>query len=57
VAGDESLTYAELDARAEHLARHLRSLGVNAESLVGVCTERTPAMVVALLGVRASEWI
>jgi amino acid adenylation domain-containing protein len=51
IAGDESLTYAELNARAERLARHLRELGVTAESLVGVCTERTPAMVIALLGV------
>ncbi|HEX8424095.1 MAG TPA: non-ribosomal peptide synthetase, partial [Pyrinomonadaceae bacterium] len=51
VAGEEELTYAELNARAEALAWQLRELGVGAESLVGVCAERTPEMVIALLGV------
>jgi amino acid adenylation domain-containing protein len=51
VAGDEQLTYAELNARAERLARHLRELGVGAESLVAVCTERTARLVTGLLAV------
>jgi amino acid adenylation domain-containing protein len=46
-----SLTYAELDAQAETLARYLRQRGVRAETLVGVCLERTPHLVVGLLGV------
>ena len=47
----EQLSYAELNARSNQLARHLRSLGVGAESLVGICVERSLAMVVGLLGV------
>jgi amino acid adenylation domain-containing protein len=51
VFGDERLTYAELEGRANQLARRLRALGVGADSLVGLCVERSAEMVVALLGV------
>ncbi len=47
----EVLTYAQLDARANQLAWHLRSLGVGADTCVALCLERGVDMVVALLAV------
>ncbi|MET0624998.1 MAG: condensation domain-containing protein, partial [Pyrinomonadaceae bacterium] len=47
----ERVTYRELNGRANRLARHLRGLGVGAESLVGVLMERSAEMVVSLLAV------
>ncbi len=47
----QSLSYGELNARANQLARHLRLLGVNDETLVGVFMERSLEMVVGLLGI------
>jgi amino acid adenylation domain-containing protein len=49
--GAEKLTYAELNARAERLAQHLRTKGLLPEALVGIYLERSIDMVVALLGV------
>ncbi|HEY0095678.1 MAG TPA: AMP-binding protein, partial [Archangium sp.] len=51
VSGSERLTYAELDARANQLAHHLRGLGVRAESRVVLCLERSPELIVSMLGV------
>ncbi|HEX7240853.1 MAG TPA: amino acid adenylation domain-containing protein, partial [Longimicrobiaceae bacterium] len=51
VSGEERLTYAELDRRAGRLARRLRGLGVGAETRVGICLERSPETVVAMLAV------
>ncbi|HEX7243181.1 MAG TPA: amino acid adenylation domain-containing protein, partial [Longimicrobiaceae bacterium] len=49
--GDGSLTYAALAERSGRLADALRGLGVGPEVRVGVCVERGPEMVVALLAV------
>ncbi|WP_234342454.1 AMP-binding protein, partial [Streptomyces sp. NRRL B-3648] len=54
VAGGVSLSYREVEERANRLAWYLRSLGVGAESLVGVCLERGPDLVPALIGVLKS---
>ncbi|XXY48826.1 amino acid adenylation domain-containing protein [Sorangium sp. So ce269] len=51
IAGRRALTYAELDGRANQLARRLRRLGVGRDARVGVCMSRTEQLVVALLGV------
>lgn len=48
---DESLTYQQLNDRANQLAHYLQTLGVGAEVLVGICIERSPIMVVGLLAI------
>jgi amino acid adenylation domain-containing protein len=48
---DQSLTYRELNARANQLAHHLRGLGVGPDVLVGICAERSLELVVGLLGI------
>ncbi len=46
-----SLTYQELNQRANQLAHYLRSLGVGKEVLVGICVERSLDMIAGLLGI------
>lgn len=45
------LSYAALERRANRLARHLRSLGVNRGDIVGLCLERDSNLIVAFLAV------
>jgi amino acid adenylation domain-containing protein len=47
---DEQLTYFELNQRANQVAHYLRSLGVGADAVVGLCVERSLEMVVGMLG-------
>jgi surfactin family lipopeptide synthetase A len=51
VAGDQELTYSELNHRANQLAWHLLKRGVGPEVPVGLCVDRGLGMVVALLGI------
>lgn len=51
VCGGERLTYAELNARANQLAHHLRAYGIGAEARVGILLDREASAGVALLGV------
>ncbi|WP_394839095.1 amino acid adenylation domain-containing protein [Pendulispora rubella] len=48
---DQELTYAELNARANRIAHHLRKQGVGPDVFVGLCLERSLDMVVAVLAV------
>ncbi|MHC5744030.1 MAG: non-ribosomal peptide synthetase [Nostoc sp.] len=48
---DQQLTYQQLNSRANQLAHYLKSLGVRADVLVGICVERSIEMVVGLLGI------
>src|SRR6185369_15466822 len=48
---DRTLTYAALDAHANRLAHHLQSLGVGPETMVGLCVERSPEMLIGLIGI------
>ncbi len=49
--GKEHLSYGELERRSDLLARRLAGLGVGPEVLVGVAMERSPELLVALLGI------
>ncbi|RPI05054.1 MAG: non-ribosomal peptide synthetase, partial [Zetaproteobacteria bacterium] len=51
VWADQTLSYGELNRRANQLAHHLQHLGVGPETLVGLCLERSPELVVGLLGI------
>ncbi len=51
MSGDGSLTYAELNARANRLARRLAALGAGPERIVALALERSVEMVIALLAV------
>jgi amino acid adenylation domain-containing protein len=51
VFGEQRLSYRELNQRANQVAHYLRKRGVRPEILVGVSLERSPEMVIGLLGV------
>ncbi|MGB7710574.1 MAG: amino acid adenylation domain-containing protein [Microcoleus sp.] len=48
---EQQLTYLELNQKANQVARHLHSLGVKPDALVGICVERSLAMIIGLLGI------
>ncbi|MGH9823071.1 MAG: non-ribosomal peptide synthetase, partial [Blastocatellia bacterium] len=49
--GPEHLTYGALNGRANQLAHHLLNLGVGADVLVGISMDRSPEMIIGLLGI------
>ena len=51
VHDDAELTYAELNAKANRLAHHLRTLGVEPDARVAICVERSLEMVMGLLAI------
>lgn len=51
IADGQSLSYRELNVRANQLAHYLQLLGVQPNVLVGLCVERSLDMVVGLLGI------
>jgi amino acid adenylation domain-containing protein len=48
---EEHITYRQLNERANQLAHYLRSIGVGPEALVGICLERSPLLLVGILGI------
>ncbi|MEH1777317.1 amino acid adenylation domain-containing protein [Nostoc sp.] len=51
IFAEQQITYHDLNARANQLARHLQTLGVGPDVLVGICVERSLEMIVALLAI------
>jgi amino acid adenylation domain-containing protein len=49
VRGDITLSYAELDARANQLARYLKAAGIGPGSFVGLCFDRSELPIIAIL--------
>lgn len=54
VVGEERVSYRELDARANRLARHLRGLGIGVGDRVALCAARDANLYVSLLGILKS---
>ncbi|MGA9767849.1 MAG: amino acid adenylation domain-containing protein, partial [Blastocatellia bacterium] len=51
VFNDQNFSYAELNAKANQLARKLQKLDVGPEVKVGLCMQRSPEMLIGILGI------
>lgn len=49
--GPQTITFHELNGRANQIADSLRNLGLLPETLIGLCSERSPEMIIGLLGI------
>jgi amino acid adenylation domain-containing protein/non-ribosomal peptide synthase protein (TIGR01720 family) len=49
--GETQLTYAELDSKANQLAHYLINSGVGRDDCVGLCVDRSPNMIIGILGI------
>jgi len=54
VQDERTLTYAELNERANQLAHYLQKKGLGPDTVVGICLKRSPELMIALLGVLKS---
>jgi amino acid adenylation domain-containing protein len=54
IAGNQRLTYRQLNERANQIAHQLRSMGVGPNTLVAICLPRTERLLVAIMGVLKS---
>lgn len=50
--GQDSLSYAALNRKANQFSRQLQSIGVQPGDLIGVCLERSPSLLIVLLGIQ-----
>jgi amino acid adenylation domain-containing protein len=48
---EQQLTYRQLNEKANQLGHYLQKLGVKPETLVGICLERSLAMIIGVLGI------
>jgi amino acid adenylation domain-containing protein len=51
VSGGKQISYGELERRSNQLGNYLRRKGVGVESRVGVCMERSPDLIIGILGI------
>ncbi|GHJ15497.1 non-ribosomal peptide synthetase [Micromonospora sp. AKA38] len=51
---NHQLTFGELDTRANQLAHHLQTLGATPDTLIALCTDRSPEMIIGLLAILRS---
>ncbi|WP_329183135.1 MULTISPECIES: amino acid adenylation domain-containing protein [unclassified Streptomyces] len=49
--GDQQWTFAQVNARANQLAHHLRGTGITPDTLIAVCLDRSPELIATLLGI------
>src|SRR5438132_2703714 len=51
VAGDQQISYGQLDQRANRLAHHLRAMGAGPDVVVGLCLKRSAELAVGALAI------